>query len=105
MGIDLFDQRSTLRGKISGEKEKRRKSHAIQKVLQHEKEEITASATGKPAANSTRISMCLPFKTQQMVPEASSSGRVLPTASGREVTTSIRGESESQSFFGAGKLR
>jgi hypothetical protein len=107
MGIDLFSQRSTLRGKISDEKEKRRKSNAIQKVLLHEKEEITASATGKPAANSTRISSHSPCKTQQTVPEASSNGRVLPTASlsGRVSTTSIWGTSESTSFINAGKLR
>ena len=75
MSIDLYDQRSTIRGKISDEKEKRRKSSAVQKVLSHQKEEVTASATGKPAASS-KASSRSPFKPQPMVPEASSSGRV-----------------------------
>jgi hypothetical protein len=63
MGINLYGQRSTLRGKIADEKEKRRKSNAIQKVLLHEKQEVTASATGKPAPGSTtsRASKRLPF--------------------------------------------
>lgn len=100
MGIDRFDERSTLRGKIADEKEKRRKLNAIQKVLLHEKEEITASATGKPAANSTRT-LHLPFKPQKPIPEASSSGRVLPAVSGRV----SRAQSESQSFISVGKLR
>ena len=105
MGVDLFNK-STLRGKILDEKEKWRKSHMIQKALLHEKEEITASTTGKPAANSSRISTRSPFKTQQTVPEASSSGRVLPTVSRRVSTTNSWGdsESESQSYIDVGKL-
>ena len=85
MSIDLYDQRSTLRGKIADEKEKRRKSNAIQKVLLHEKQEVTASATGKPALGSTRASTHLPlfFKSQPMAIEASSSGRVSRSSSRR----------------------
>jgi len=101
MGMDLYDQRSTLRGKIAGEKEKRRKSHVTQKDLLHEKEEVTASGTGKPAASSARVSTRLPFKPQRTVPEASSSGRVLLAASGRV----SRGQSEPQSLVGVGMCR
>jgi len=89
MSIDLYDKTSTLRGKIADEKEKRRKSNTVQKVLLQEKEEVTASATGKPAASSSRASSRLPFKPQPMVPEASSSGRVLAAASGTRSSDSL----------------
>jgi hypothetical protein len=92
MSIDLYGQRSTLRGKIAEEKEKRRKSNAIQKVLLHEKQEVTASATGKPAPGSTtssRVARALThlpffFKSQPAaLVEASSSGRVSRSSSCR----------------------
>lgn len=76
MSIDLYDKRSKLRGNIADEKEKRRKSSAIQKVLAREKDELTSSATGMPAANSTRGQTRLPFKPRPTAPDASSSGRI-----------------------------
>ena len=82
MSIDLYDQRSMLRGKISDEKEKQHKSNVVQKVLSHQKEEVTASATGKPTTSS-KASSRSPFKPQPLVPEASSSGRVPAGAGSR----------------------
>ena len=81
MGVDLYDERSMLRGKIADEKEKRRKSNVIQKHLSQEKDELTASATGKPTAMNTRTPIRLPLKQRPMVMEASSSGRVLKASS------------------------
>ena len=89
MSIDLYDKTSTLRGKIANEKEKQHKSNTVQKVLLREKEEVTASATRKPAASSSRASSHLPFKPQPMVPEASSSGRVLAAACGTHSSDSL----------------
>jgi hypothetical protein len=81
MGIELYDERSMLRDKIANEKEKRRKSQVIQKLLSQEKDEVTASVSGKPTPNNTRTQTRLPFKKRPMVTEASSSGRVrVPTA-------------------------
>ena len=89
MSIDLYGQKNILRGKIADEKEKRRKSNAIQKVLLHEKQEITASATGKPAPSNIRASTRLPFKSQPTaLVEASSSGRVSRCSSRRSQTRS-----------------
>lgn len=88
MSIDLYGQRSTLRGKIADEKEKRRKSNAIQKALIHEKREVTASATGKPAPSATRAMTRIPFKSQPMELEASSSGRVSRASSRRSQSES-----------------
>ena len=81
MGIELYDERSLLRGKIADEKEKQRKSHAIQKLLSQEKDELTASATGKPTTKNTRTQSRLPFTHQPTMMEASSSGRVLKAGS------------------------
>lgn len=81
MGIELYDERSLLRGKIADEKEKRRKSHAIQKLLSQEKDELTASATRKPTTKNTRTQSRLPFTHQPTMMEASSSGRVLKAGS------------------------
>ena len=88
MSIDLYGQRSTLRGKIADEKEKRRKSNAIQKALIHEKREVIASATGKPAPSATRAMTRIPFKSQPMELEASSSGRVSRASSRRSQSES-----------------
>ena len=91
MGVDLYDERSMLRGKIADEKEKRRKSNVIQKHLSQEKDELTASATGKPTAKNTRIPIRLPLKQRPMVMEASSSGRVLKASSSSGKTMSSLG--------------
>lgn len=99
MGIKLYDERTTLRGKITDEKEKRRKSHTIQKLLSQKKDEVTAGATGKPAANRTRAPTRLPFKQRPMVTEASSSGRVLAAGSSRRTSS---GQSEAMSYLGVG---
>lgn len=94
MGLDLYDQRSTLRGKIADEKENRRKSKAVQKLLSQEKEEVTASATGKPTANNTRA----PSKRRPMATEASSSGRVLTVSRSQSEATSSLGDGTFKSF-------
>jgi len=100
MGIESYDESSMLRGKIADEKEKRRKSHTIQKLLSQKKDEVIASATGKPTANRTRAPTRLPFKQQPMVTEASSSGRVLVAAGSSEGTSS--GQLEDMSYLGVG---
>jgi hypothetical protein len=89
MGIEMYND----------EKEKRRKSHTIQKLLSQKKDEVTAGATGKPAANRTRAPTRLPFKQRPMVTEASSSGRVLAAGSSRRTSS---GQSEAMSYLGVG---
>ena len=91
MGIELYDKSSMLRGKIADEKEKRRKSHTIQTLLSQKKDEVIASATGKPTANRTRAPTRLPFKQRPMLTEASSSGRVLAAGSSERTSS---GQSE-----------
>jgi hypothetical protein len=96
MGLDSYDQRSTLRGKIADEKENRRKSHAIQKLLSQEKDEVTASASGKPAANKTRA------PRRPAMTDASSSGRVQTAGSSGRVS---RGQLEVTSSLGEGTFK
>jgi hypothetical protein len=71
MDVDLYNQTSDLRAKIENEKELRRKSNLIQKILTAEKSTV-ASSSGAPRRQVAKAGK------SAYLPEASSCGRVLP---------------------------